>query len=89
MMLKEYRERRVRDELERAEHRRLQIAEQRSHLNDPTARIRAWESVHSLRLPTSPTHPVLRVIAAATDLTLDDVLAEQRLRSARVTGTAG
>ncbi len=36
--------------------------------------------VHALRLPTSPTHPVLQVIAAATDLTLKEVLDEQRQR---------
>jgi hypothetical protein len=82
-VLKDYRQRRADDERERAEAKRLQVADQRSGFNDPTARIRAWETVHALRLPMSPTHPVLRVIAAATELTLGDVLAEQRLRSAR------
>jgi hypothetical protein len=43
--------------------------------------------VHHLRLPSDPKHPVLDVIAIATQLTLDDVLEEQRARSARVAGS--
>lgn len=85
--LRDYRQRRADEERERAEAKRLQMADQRSDFNDPKARIRAWETVHGLRLPMSPTHPVLRVIAAATELTLSEVLAEQRLRSAQRTGT--
>lgn len=82
-ILRDYRQRLADEERERAEQRRLQMADQRSDINGPQARIRAWETVHGLRLPTSPTHPVLRVIAAATELTLGDVLEEQRLRSGR------
>ena len=81
---RDYRQRRADDERARAEAKRLQMADQRSDFNDAKARIRAWETFHGLRLPMSPTHPVLRIIAAATQLTLGDVLAEQRLRSAHV-----
>jgi hypothetical protein len=70
------------EELERAQRRRLELAEQRSDLNPPAVRIRAWEKVHALRLPGDPSHPVLDVIAIATGLTLAQVLDEQRARGA-------
>jgi hypothetical protein len=79
--LRDYRQRMADEQFERAERKRMDVAEQRSQLNDAKARIRAWEKVHELRLPASPTHPVLRVIAAATDLALNDILEEQRQRS--------
>jgi hypothetical protein len=79
--LRDYRQRVADEQFERAERKRMDVAEQRSLLNDAKARIRAWEKVHELRLPASPTHPVLQVIAAATDLALLDVLNEQRQRS--------
>jgi hypothetical protein len=68
------------EELERAQRRRLELAEQRSDLNPPDVRIRAWEKVHALRLPGDPSHPVLDVIAIATGLTLAQVQDEQRAR---------
>ena len=70
------------EELERAQRRRLELAEQRSDLNPPDVRIRAWEKVHALRLPGDPSHPVLDVIAIATGLTLAQVQDEQRARGA-------
>jgi len=85
----DYRQRLALEEYERAEKKRLELADQRSTLNGPAARIRAWEKVHHLRLPSDPKHPVLEVIAIATQLTLDDVLEEQRARVARVAVTAG
>ena len=81
-IMKDYRQRLADEEYERAERKRLQLADQRSELNDAKARIQAWERVHALRLPKDPTHPVLQVIAAATALTLEDVLDEQRQRAA-------
>jgi hypothetical protein len=68
------------DEHERAQRRRLELAEQRSDLNPPDVRIRAWEKVHALRLPDDPRHPVLNVIAIATGLTLAQVREEQGAR---------
>jgi len=52
-------------------------------LNSVDLRIRAWEKVHGLRMPSDPKHPALQAIAAATQLALADVLNEQGLRSAR------
>src|SRR5262245_21426648 len=68
------------EEHEKAERRRLELAEQRSDVNSPEKRIRAWEKVHALRLPTDANHPMLDVIAVATRLTLEQVREEQRTR---------
>ena len=75
-------ERLAHEESERAEKRRQELAEQRSELNPPDVRIRAWEKIHQLRLPSDPAHPVLLVIAVSTGLTLADVREEQRIRAA-------
>jgi hypothetical protein len=65
---------------ERADHRRARLAEQRADSNPPAVRIRAWETLHGLRMPASPSHPVLDLIAIETRLTLAEVQAEQRVR---------
>ena len=71
------------EESERAEKRRQELAEQRSDLNSPDVRIRAWEKIHQLRLPSDPAHPVLYVVAVSTGLTLAQVREEQRSRAGR------
>jgi hypothetical protein len=76
-------ERLAQEEHERAERRRQELAQQRSDLNPPEVRIRMWEKVHQLRLPSDPTHPILDVIAISTRLTLAEVREEQRTRAAR------
>jgi len=81
-VLSDYRQRRALAEYERAQLKRAQIAEQHSALNCADLRIRAWEKVHGLRMPSAPRHPVLAAIAAATQLTLAEVQNEQRLRRA-------
>jgi hypothetical protein len=58
------------------------LAEQSSALNCADLRIRAWEKVHGLRMPSDSKHPVLYAIATATQLTLAEVQNEQRLRYA-------
>jgi hypothetical protein len=83
-IVRDYRQRLADEQFERAERKRMELADQRSELNDAKARIQAWERAHALRLPTSPTHPVLLVIAAATDLALKEVLEEQRQRAGQV-----
>jgi hypothetical protein len=76
-------ERLAHEESERAEKRRQELAEQRSDRNPPDVRIRAWEKLHQLRLPSDPAHPILDVIAVSTRLTLAEVREEQRTRAAR------
>jgi hypothetical protein len=82
-LLSDYRERRALEESERAEQKRVECAEQSSTLNSADLRIRAWEKVHQLRMPADPLHPALAAIATATQLTLEDIQNEQRLRAAR------
>ena len=67
----------------RAQERKSYLAQQRSELNPPEVRIRAWEKVHGLRLPSDSGHPILDVIAVGTRLTLAQVHAEQRARAGR------
>ena len=76
-------ERLAREEYERSEKRRQELAEQRSELNPPEVRIRTWERIHQLRMPSDPAHPILDVIAVSTRLTLEEVREEQRARAAR------
>lgn len=68
------------EERERAQQRRVDRAEQTSDLNSPEVRIKAWEKLHGLRLPSDPGHPVLDVVAVSTRLTLAEVHEEQRAR---------
>jgi hypothetical protein len=79
----DYRRRRALEERERAELKHIDLETQCSPLNSADLRIRAWEKVHRLSIPSDPDHPVLVAIAAATQLTLVEVQNEQRLRSAR------
>ena len=71
------------EQQERAEKRRLELAELRSDLNPPEVRIRTWEKIHGLRLPSDPDHPIVDVIAVSTRLTLEEVHKEQQSRAAR------
>lgn len=71
------------EELERAERKRRELAEQRSDANPPDARIRAWERRHGLRLPSDPAHPILDLVAVSTRLTLAQVQEEQNARAVR------
>jgi len=87
--LSNYRERRAFEELERAERRRVNLAEQCASVHSADLRIRAWERAHQLRMPVNPLHPVLEAIAAATRLTLAEVREEQRLRSVRSVPASG
>jgi hypothetical protein len=76
-------ERLAREEYERSEKRRQELAQQRSELNPPEVRIRTWERIHQLRMPSDPAHPILDVIAISTRLTLKEVREEHRMRAAR------
>ena len=76
-------ERFAQEERERAEIRLRQLAEQRADENQPDARIRTWEKLHGLRMPSDPAHPILDVIAVSTRLTLAQVRDEQCARAAR------
>ena len=83
-LVADYRARLAHEHAEMQERRQAQLAEQVSIRNMPSERIRIWERLHGLPLPRNPTHKLLSVIAAATDLQLEQVQEEQRLR--RVAG---
>jgi hypothetical protein len=82
--INDYRSRLALEQFRAAEQRQRDMAEQSSTLNSPDVRIRAWEKVHGVRLPADPAHPVLDSVATATDLTLEQVHAEQRKRASTV-----
>ena len=67
----------------RDEQRSLDLAEQRADRNSAEIRIRTWEKLHELHMPSDPAHPILDVIAVGTRLTLAEVQQEQRARAKR------
>jgi hypothetical protein len=79
-LVADYRARLAHEHAERQERRQTELAEQVSIRNMPSERIRIWERLHGLPLPRNPTHNLVSVIAAATDLQLEQVQEEQRLR---------
>ena len=81
-IIREHRARVALEAEERLEKRRVDTAEQSASTNTPEARIRAWEKVHGLRLPSDTSHPILAVVAMETHLTAAEVRQEQRARSA-------
>jgi hypothetical protein len=82
-VLLDYRARRALEALEREAVKHQDCAAQCSTENSAETRIRAWEKLHQLRMPSGPRHPVLQAIATATQLSLDEVRHEQQLRAAR------
>jgi hypothetical protein len=76
----DHRARLAREEEELQQRRSEALAEQVSVVNSPSERIRIWERLHGLPLPRSSTHKLLRVIAVATDLQLEQVREVQRQR---------
>jgi hypothetical protein len=80
-ILTDYRTRLAVEEEARAQKRRFDLAEQCSDANPPEARIRTWERLHGLRMPSNPEHPILDVIAINTRLRSCDVQAVQAARN--------
>jgi hypothetical protein len=76
----DYRARLLHEQEEIKQRRLAELAEQVSVRNLPSERILIWERLHGLPLPRNPTHVLLSVIAAATDLQLEQVQGVQRLR---------
>jgi hypothetical protein len=74
------RARRAAIEFEARERRRHELAELVAIRNTPEQRIRVWERLHELSLPRMPNHPLIRTIAADTELTVADIRDEQRRR---------
>ena len=79
-LLADHRERLALEEEERERRRTGQFDELRSEINSVPVRIRAWEKMHGLRLPSDPAHPILRVIASTTGISLACLREEQQAR---------
>lgn len=74
---------RLAQEQEITQQRRMEaLTGQVSMTNSPSQRIIIWEQLHGLPLPRSPNHKLLKVIAAATDLRIEQVQEVQKLRVA-------
>jgi hypothetical protein len=90
-ILTDYRARLAMEEEARVQQRRLDLAEQSSAANAPEARIRAWEKVHGLRMPSKLEHAILDVIALDTRLGLSavqDVQTARKQRTEKAASTA-
>ena len=86
-VIRTYAERMAHEAEERLQKRQLMLAEQCSSANPPDVRIRAWERAHALCLPSNAGHPVLRIVATCTGLTIAQVQEEQLARRARRTAS--
>lgn len=84
----DYRVRLAEERAEADERRRLELLDLSATANPPATRIRAWERTHGLTLPRDESHPVLASVAAATQLTLEQVREEQRRRLMPVSATS-
>jgi hypothetical protein len=83
----DHRKRLAQLQAEALERRQQELGEQRSPLNTPADRIRIRERLHQLQLPRNPSHRMVSVIAAHTNLSPEDVRTEQRLRAGKPTGS--
>ena len=72
--------RRAAIEFEARERRRNELAQQVAVHHTPEQRIQIWERLHELSLPKKPNHPLIRIIALDTELTIEDIRDEQRRR---------
>ncbi len=79
-LITEFRSRIALQESEAAERRRLEVAELVSDHHTLEERIRIWERLFGLPLPSDPEHPLVEKIAASTELTVEQVRGEQRRR---------
>lgn len=71
------------EQQDRATRRDGELEEQISPFKDARERIEIWERIHALSLPRALTHALVGVIAKQTQLTADEVRAEQLRRSGR------
>jgi hypothetical protein len=79
-IMRDHRARLAFEEETRIVRRREAQAEQCESSAAPAARIRAWEKLHELRLPSDAAHPIVTIVALATHLTVAEVRQEQEAR---------
>jgi hypothetical protein len=71
-------------EFQARQRRRHELEEQVAVQHTAEQRIQIWERLHELKLPKKSNHPLVRIIAADTDLSIEDIRDEQRRRSTPV-----
>jgi hypothetical protein len=76
------------EDRERAAMRASELAAQISPAKGAEERIRIWERLHWLRLPSASAHALVKVVAMQTHLTVGEVQAEQLRRSGCGPGSA-
>jgi hypothetical protein len=79
-IMRDHRARVAIEEETRIAKRHAAQAEQCETSTAPEARIRAWEKLHELRLPSDAAHPIVTIIALATHLTMAEVWQVQQTR---------
>ncbi|MGB6452079.1 MAG: hypothetical protein WBE92_15115 [Steroidobacteraceae bacterium] len=86
-LMADYRARIAHEQSLASERRQAELAEQVSARNTPGERIRIWERRHGLTLPRDSNHRLLGMVAAETDLAVEQVQEEQRRRLGAARGT--
>ena len=79
-IMRDHRARLAIEEETRIARRLAAQAEQCESSKAPEVRIRAWEKLHELRLPSDAAHPIVTIVALATHLTMAEVWQVQQVR---------
>jgi hypothetical protein len=80
-LIGEHRDRVLHEQAEAAQRRQRDLLEQTSMKHPAEIRIRIWEQLHQMDLPREPEHRLLSVIAAQTDLSIEQIGREQQRRA--------
>lgn len=80
-LISEHRDRILHEQAEAAHQRQRDLLEQTSMKHPAELRIRIWEKLHQMDLPRDPGHRLLPVIAAQTDLSVEQIGREQQRRA--------
>jgi hypothetical protein len=82
-LISEHRDRILHEQAEAAHQRQRDLLEQTSMKHPAELRIRIWEKLHQMDLPRDPGHRLIPVIAAQTDLSVEQIGQEQQRRAMR------
>lgn len=80
-LMGEHRDRVLLEQAEALQRRQRDLREQTSAQHPAEIRIRIWEQLHQMDLPRQPGHSLMQLIAAQTELSLEQVDREQRRRA--------
>jgi hypothetical protein len=80
-LISEHRDRVLHEQAEAAQQRQRNLLEQTSIKHPAELRIRIWEKLHQMDLPRDLGHRLIPVIAAQTDLSVEQIGREQRRRA--------